>query len=60
MIDRNAGCGNECGAPWNEGDDGECDCWHCRMRRYKEARSEYMMDREPEIDERRAWAGQEG
>ena len=32
------------GAPWNEGEDGECDCSHCRRRRRKEAADERKIE----------------
>jgi len=28
--------GNECGAPWNEGDDGRCACNSCKREKRKE------------------------
>ena len=34
----------ECGAPWNEGEDGECDCVHCRAAAKREARDEARID----------------
>jgi hypothetical protein len=40
----------ECGAPWNEGEDGECDCIHCRAAARKSAREEREID---EWEERR-------
>ena len=35
---------NICGAPWNEDDEGNCDCSGCRSRRHKIARDEYLAD----------------
>ena len=32
---------NTCGAPWNEDDEGNCDCCGCRHRRQKRAKEEY-------------------
>jgi len=40
---------NECGAPWNEGDDGKCACNPCRREKRREedeeARQAYYEDR---------------
>jgi len=35
---------NICGAPWNEDDEGNCDCSGCRYRRHKIAKDEYLTD----------------
>ncbi len=51
-IDRNGGYSrSECGASWNEGDDGECECTKCSKRRWDIARAEFDYDakREDEL-----------
>jgi hypothetical protein len=46
MTDPNDGCSrNEHGAPWNEDDDGNCKCSHCRKRNRDRARDEVAEDR---------------
>ena len=37
-------------APWNEGEDGECECAHCRAKAREEARAERAID-DWELDE---------
>lgn len=32
------------GAPWNEDDDGECDCSRCRRERHRQEREEAQID----------------
>jgi hypothetical protein len=50
MRDPNEPSINDCGAPWNEGDDGECECSRCNRRRRKMIADEIAIDRE-DIDE---------
>jgi hypothetical protein len=42
---------NICGAPWNEDDEGNCDCSGCRHRRHKRAKEEYDEDHGPDYDD---------
>lgn len=42
MKDPNEPSPFDCGAPWNEGDDGECDCARCRHRRKIERKNKYL------------------
>jgi hypothetical protein len=42
--ERNDVSRNDCGAPWNEGDDGECECSTCCYRRREAAREDKMID----------------
>jgi hypothetical protein len=42
---------NICGAPWNEDDEGNCDCSGCRRRRHKQAKAEYDEDHGPDYED---------
>jgi hypothetical protein len=48
---------NICGAPWNEDDEGNCECTGCRKIRYKEAKAEYDADHGPDAweESRMGW-----
>lgn len=35
---------NDCGAPWNDDDEGGCDCSQCQRERNKAARDERRID----------------
>ena len=49
MSDPNDGCDpSACGAPWNEGDDGECECTRCSKARRDREREEWMIDNQRE------------
>ncbi len=45
VRDPNDGCDpSACGAPWNEGDDGECECTRCAKARRDMAKAEAQID----------------
>ena len=41
---RNTGTGDECGAPWNLDDDGECECGRCSKLERDIARADFLYD----------------
>ena len=48
-MERNDGCSpREHGAPWNEGNDGECECSSCRKRQRDIDRADFLIDQERE------------
>jgi hypothetical protein len=49
MRDPNDGCDpSACGAPWNEGDDGECECTRCKKAARNREKDEYLIDEQRE------------
>lgn len=40
MRDPNEPSVHDCGAPWNEDDEGDCDCSQCRHRKMKQWKAE--------------------
>jgi hypothetical protein len=48
IYDRNSGYGDECGAPWLQDDEGNCECSTCMHIRRKAARDKYYEENGPD------------
>ena len=58
MYDPNDGSNPHiCGAPWNEGDDGTCECTRCLKHKRQEARDRDYEPPDDVIGEAKYWGG---